>query len=125
MDCAGDTMDRPDLHALVVRALTVGLTNCVVWKDDKTMQRVRDNPSLHGLSPSYIRKGLIEHVKAGGAVKQIIETRDEYKDDYDFYYRAVIPLSGFPHGVFVEMILVDDDPEVPVVALVSAHPQYP
>lgn len=116
-------MDRADLHALVLKALTSDLTNCVFWKDDRTMQRVRDDPSLLGLSPACIRKELIDYVKAGGGVRQVVETREEYLHDHSFYYKAIIPLDGFPQGVFVELVLTDDDPDVPMVALVSAHPQ--
>ena len=54
------------------------------------------------------------------------EQRREQRRHYshrDYWYAAVIPESGFKHGLFVEMELIDDDPELPVVALLNAHPE--
>lgn len=53
---------------------------------------------------------------------QVRETREEFRN-YRYYYKAILPLDGFNRGVFVEMVLVDDDPDFPTVALVNAHPQ--
>ena len=57
-----------------------------------------------------------------GAVIQVEESRPEY-DDRSFYYKAIIPVEGLPHGLFVEIILDDDDPELPSVRIVNAHKQ--
>ncbi len=50
------------------------------------------------------------------------ETRTEYRQ-HDFYYKVIIPVEEFPRGLFVELILVDADPEVPTVQIVNAHEQ--
>jgi len=38
------------------------------------------------------------------------------------YYKVIIPVDDFRHGVFVEIRLTgDDDPEYPEVTLFNAH----
>jgi hypothetical protein len=43
----------------------------------------------------------------------------------DFWFRIVLPVPGFAHGLFVELVLEDDDPDpdVPGVVIVNAHEQ--
>jgi hypothetical protein len=38
-----------------------------------------------------------------------------------FGYRARLPIDGLEGDLFVEVILVDDDPAEPFVEIVSAH----
>jgi hypothetical protein len=108
---------------LVRKALTSGLSNCVEWIDDKAANRVRNNSANRGLTPEGIKKLTVAYVLAGGLIEQRAEEREEWKPRRDFWYRLVIPVEDFPHGLFVEMELLDDDPDVPVVALLNAHPQ--
>ncbi len=115
-------MDDPAEHALVLRSLASGLSNCVSWKNDRTSLRVRNDPDLKGLTPEGIKRELLAFVAGGGEVMQVAESRGEFRD-YRYYYKAILPLGGFDRGVFVEMVLVDDDPDFPLVALVNAHPQ--
>ena len=109
--------------ALLLKALQSGLSNCVEW-DEKAARRVRGDPDLYGLTPTAIKKELLDFV-GGGEVRQVKETRERWKDLYDFYYKAIIPLDGFPHGLFVEIRLSDDDEDYPEVLLVNAHVQTP
>ncbi len=51
------------------------------------------------------------------------DTNPGWSDKYDDYDKAIIPVEDFPHGLFVEMRLTGDDPDVPVVTLVNAHTQ--
>jgi hypothetical protein len=69
-----------------------------------------------------VRDELVEYVAAGGAVIQVVEKRPEYSDRR-FYYKVIVPMVGLPRGLFVEIVLDDDDPDVPSVLLVSAHEQ--
>jgi hypothetical protein len=117
-------MDDPSEHALVVEALTCRLSNAVEWKDDRTMNRVRNELSTYGLTPRGIKELTREHVRAGGpsTVAQVREKRLEYSD-FPYYYRVVVPIDCFRHGLFVEMVLIDPDRESPEVALVNAHEQ--
>ena len=114
-------MSNPAELALVVQAIQSGVTGCYEW-DDREVERVRNDPRLQGLTPEYIRRRLHEFVTAGGAIEQRREQRRHYSHR-DYWYAAVIPESGFKHGLFVEMELIDDDPELPVVALLNAHPE--
>jgi len=71
-----------------------------------------------------IKRIVFDFVLAGGTIGQVREGRERYRQDFPYYYKAIIPLEGFPRGLFVEMRLVDgDDPEYPIVHLVNAHPQ--
>jgi hypothetical protein len=118
-------MDDRQEHSLVVKALQDGLSNCVFW-DGKSNIRVRNGGGLHGITPSEIRQRLIEFVRrrGGGVVEQITECREYWRDRYRFYYKVIVPMSGFTHGIFVEMRLTgQDDPEFPEVTIVNAHPQ--
>ncbi len=118
-------MDDPEEHALVVKALADGLSNCVRW-DAKSSKIVLGNPSLLGLTPAFIKAEVIKLVKVRGAsaVDQRLETRVEYLQQYRFYYRTILPIDDFRHGVFVEMRLSDDEnPDFPEVTIVGAHPQ--
>ncbi len=108
--------------ALVNQALTSGLSNCVEWLNDRTAIRIRNDKELQGLTPEGIKAELLAFIAGGGSIQQVAETRPEYSH-YDYYYKAIVPVSGFPRGLFVEMILSDDDPDVPRVSLVNAHPQ--
>jgi hypothetical protein len=109
---------------LVKQAILLGqtVTGCCEWHE-RAFQRVAKDSELLGLTAAAIRQLLIEFVVAGGVPQQVKEQRPEY-NDYEFYYKAVLPLPGLPHGLFVEMRLVDADVDCPVVLLVNAHPQH-
>jgi hypothetical protein len=110
--------------ALVEKAIRSGLSNCFDWVNDKVLARVRSEPSLQGLTPEYVKRRLHDFIaKEGGRIEQRKEEREHWRDCRRFWYRAVIPEDGFPHGIFVEIVLVDDDQDCPVVALVNAHSQ--
>jgi hypothetical protein len=116
-------MIDPDEHALVMKALRSGLSNCVEWISERTILRIRNDPDCHGLTPEGIRQELLDFIRAGGEVIQKEETRPEYAH-YRFFYKAVLPIEGFPRGFFVELVLHDDDPDYPEVRVVNAHPQH-
>jgi hypothetical protein len=114
-----------DAHelALVEKAIRSGLSNCFDWANDKVLARVRSEPSLRGLTPEYVKRRLHDFVaKEGGQIDQRREDRESWRDLRRFWYRAIIPEEGFPRGIFVEIILIDDD-DCPVVALINAHSQ--
>lgn len=113
-----------EAHALVVQALTCSLSNCVEWINEQESLRVRADPLNQGLTPKEIKRRLRDHVRVSGSscVEQLREVRENWKERRDYWYRVVVPIDGFPHGLFVEMELFDDDPDVPVVYLLNAHP---
>ncbi len=116
-------MNDQEEHRLVVKALNDGLTNCVCWKNAKLEKRLMGE--LRGITPKGIRDELIRGIRDGSvSVRQKREDRECHSDNYEFVYFAVLPIDLFhPHGLLVEMVLHDDDPEVPIVVLVNAHPQ--
>lgn len=118
-------MHDPAEHALVVKALVDGLSNCVLW-DAQSARIVRGDDELKGLTIAGIKRELILFVRAEGGtvVKQIIEKRPEWSVHFRYYYKVILPMNGFKHGLFVEMRLTNgDDPDLPEVTLVGAHPQ--
>ena len=116
-------MKDPAQLELVIKALTCGVTGCVDWHP-KQMERVRGDRFLKGLSPEEIQAMLIEYItNGGGKVQQVTEKGRGY-DHRDYYYKVVVPCPDlFKKGLFVELELLDKDPDVPVVFLVNAHEQ--
>jgi hypothetical protein len=114
-------MDQHEL-SLVIKALKSGLSNCVEWHEGAAT-RVRNDSGMQGWTPEAVRREVLAFVATDGEVIQVDETRENWLDRYAHWYKAVIPLAGFRRGVFVEMRLVDEDEDVPIVHLVNAHPQ--
>jgi hypothetical protein len=121
-------MPDPREHGLVMKAFALAcgarnyVTGYVEWKA-KSAELVRAHAvDLNYLTPEAIREMSIEFVKAGNPVEQREEDRPEWSD-FAFSYRIVLPVSGFPRGIFVEFALIDDDPDDPAILIVSAHKQ--
>ncbi len=109
-----------ELALLAIRSCHV--TGCCEW-DEKAARRLRGQPPLPGLTPEGIRDLLYDFVaNQGGEVIQMQETRPEY-NDRPFFYKVIVPVQGLRHGLFVEIVLDDDDPDVPAVRIVNAHEQ--
>lgn len=111
----------PTELALVIKAITCGTTGCCEW-DNRAAARIRHRPPIPGITPERIKDLLVQHAVAGNQIAQSVETRPEY-NDRPFYYKAVIAVVGLPKGLFVEIILDDDDPDLPSVRIVNAHEQ--
>ena len=118
-------MHDPWEHALVCKALRDGLGGCVEWAESGA-NRVREDPDLRGLTPEFPKREVIAYIRSqeDSKVVQVKEEREPYRDRYRFYYKVILPMADFRHGIFIEMILTsDDDPDYPEVTLVNAHPQ--
>jgi hypothetical protein len=115
-------MGDPAELDLVRRTVTCRVTGCCEW-DDRAARRVRADADLQGFTPEGIKDLLYDFVAhQGGEIHQVEETRPEYSDR-PFYYKAIVPVAEFRHGLFVEIVLDDDDPDLPAVRLVNAHEQ--
>jgi hypothetical protein len=114
-----------EAHKLVVQALTCTLSNCVEWVNERTANRIRADQANQGLQPWEIIRHLRAFVRNSdpSCVEQMREEREEWKDQRDYWYKVIVPVDGFRHGLFVELELIDDDPDVPIVVLLNAHPQ--
>ena len=76
---------------------------------------------FHRLQPSRLVRSSAD---PGSIVKQVPEKREGWRDKYRYYYKVVLPVTGFKHGLFVEMRLTgDDEPDFPEVTFVRAHAQ--
>lgn len=85
--------------------------------------RIRSTAELKGLLPAGIKTLLCDYVaRMPGSVSQVVEKRAEYSDRRH-YFKVVIPVPEFSGGLFVELILTDDDPTDPTVLIVNAHEQ--
>jgi hypothetical protein len=108
---------------LVHKALCSGLSNAIHWKNESLRQRVRSDANLQGLGLNAIVGLLVEWVRdQGGGICQRRETRERWRDEQDYVYEVLIPVSGFPRELFVELVLHDPiDEEDPEVVIVSCH----
>jgi hypothetical protein len=91
------------------------VTGYVVWKDI-ALEWLRSH--LEGTEPRQIALLMHQHVTAGGVIDQIAEHRPEWSD-YDFHYDFRLPIAG--RLIYIETVLVDDDPSDPILRIVSIH----
>ena len=113
----------PAEHALVVKAIELArrFKGCCEW-NASSARRVRKKPPCEGLTPEGIKELVIQHVEQKHELLQVREKRQEYVDRR-FYYKVVLALPELVRGLFVELVLVDDDPDCPAVWIVNAHEQ--
>jgi hypothetical protein len=74
--------------------------------------------NLKGHDLRSIAKLMHDHLQAGGRPDQVRERRPEY-NDRDYHYDFRLPVAG--RLVYIETILVDDDPTDPTIHIVSMH----
>lgn len=93
------------------------------WINDKELLRASGDSRNRGFTGPEIRELTRAWVLGGGAIYCEPETRESYRDKRSFWYYLVIEgIDEFPKGEFVEMELIDEDREDPVVRIVNAHP---
>ncbi len=87
-----------------------------VTVEDQGLEWARDN--LDNFALKVLAKIMRDHVQAGGSIDQIREKRPEYNDrDYHYDFR----LFWADRKIYIETILVDDDPTDPTIHIVSIH----
>src|SRR5262245_37450797 len=74
--------------------------------------------NLKGFTLKALAKVLHDHVQAGGEIDQIREARPEY-NDRDYHYDLRVFWAG--RRIYIETILVDDDPTDLTLHIVSIH----
>jgi hypothetical protein len=117
-------MEQVTLLELVRKAITSRVRGCCDWTETAA-QRVRER-SCNGLSPEYITELLQDYVcDHPEAVTARRESREEYRGVCEFWFRVILPVDEFTHGLFIEIVLEDDDRVVPSVVIVNAHEQRP
>jgi putative zinc finger/helix-turn-helix YgiT family protein len=107
----------PGELGLVLKAFGSRLSNCVMWRDARTMRRVEAEVlGETGLRATAVLQLTLNHVRGGGSVYQIEEKRAEYRVQHRYWYKILLEIDGEVKPLFVEAILHDDDPEYPVVS---------
>ncbi|MBI1914203.1 MAG: hypothetical protein HYS12_05625 [Planctomycetes bacterium] len=74
--------------------------------------------NLSNFSLKALAKLMHDHVQNGGVINQQPETRPEW-NDRDFHYDFHLSWAG--HVLYVERVLVDDNPRNPYIDIVSIH----
>ena len=85
-------------------------------------QREQRGPKKSRLYTDAILQLTFDFVALGGTIQQMKEQRPECSE-FEYYYKLIVPVPDFAHGLFVEMRLVDADLDCPTVHLVNAHRQ--
>ncbi len=108
---------------LVKQAIKARVTGCCEWDEEEGRRVLRDFPELsyYGLTLKGIKNLLIEHAEKTDDIEQRKEERHRWRDEYDFWYRAVIDVEDVPKPLFVEVRFIQEGPTLPVVQIVSAH----
>ena len=108
---------------LVRDAIKARVTGCCEWDEEQGRRVIRDYPELghYGLTLKGIKLILTDFVCSSGNLEQRVEERPPWKDEYDFWYRAVIDLEDVPKPLFIEVRFIQEGPTLPVVRIVSAH----
>lgn len=68
----------------------------------------------------HVAKLMYQHVSANGDIHYARETRPEY-NHREYHYDFSLTVAGRTKLLYLETILVDDDPDDPTIHIVSAH----
>jgi hypothetical protein len=116
---------EPNLRELelVKEAITAKVSGCCEWDEEEGRRVLREYPELghYGLTLKGIKYLLMDHVVSTGQIEQRVEERHRWKDEFDYWYRAVIPIEDVPRPLFVEVRFIQAGPTLPVVRIVNAH----
>jgi len=114
-------VDEAALIQLVKKAIGFhGTTGCYEYVSDALQNRIRANLGHVG-TPKAIKKLSVEYVAKGGRIDYRAETRQEYQGRRECWFRANVPVDGFPDPLFFELDLIDDDSDCPAVRILNVH----
>jgi hypothetical protein len=74
--------------------------------------------NLDGLTIRVIGEEMFRHASAGGEIDQVRESRSEWSDS-PFHFDFRIQVEG--RLLYIETILIDDDPDDPTIHVMSIH----
>jgi hypothetical protein len=106
---------------LVHKAICAGIWGHIEWKPEG-LKLMLANPKMKGYTGAMVRHLLREYVVSGNSLGVREQDKELWKEDEPYWYKAKIPADDFPDGLFVEVILWNDDEDCPSVRIVSAHP---
>ena len=87
----------------------------VTWK---SVAREWVESNLEGFTTRSIGEEMFRFLEAGGKIDQVKETRREWTEQ-PFHYDFRLSIEG--RLVYIETILVEDDPDDPTIHVVSIH----
>lgn len=87
----------------------------ITWK---TVARAWIEQNLEGFTTCAVGEEMFRHFEAGGVIDQVRETRAEWSEQR-FHYDFRIDLGD--RRVYIETVLVEDDPGDPTIHVVSIH----
>jgi hypothetical protein len=106
-------LDDPDILKCLKAILSNWHVTDYVTAKEEALEWAGKN--LPRFSLKALAKLMNEYVNAGGAIDQVRETRPEW-DDWPFHYDFRVSWSG--RLLYIETILVDDDPTDPYLRIV-------
>jgi len=92
--------------------------NCAGYITWKRIAQAWVERNLEGYTTRAVGEEMFRHVESGGGIDQVRETRPEWSERR-FHYDFRLPLGG--RLIYVETVLMDDDPEDPTIHVVSIH----
>jgi len=111
---------------LVHKAICAGIWGNIEWSDF-ALRELANDPEMEGFTPAGIRQLLRQFVLDGNALdvrSEGFELWRQQRPDHPYWYRAVIPVPQFARGLFLYVILLDEDEEdEPFVQIVHTHRQ--
>jgi hypothetical protein len=113
----------PQILACIASVLANWKTTDYVTAKDIALEWLSTNlpvSKLGHVALKQVAKMMCDHVLAGGTINQVRERRPEWSDR-DYHYDFCLTVPGRAKDVYVETILVDDDPSDPTLHIVSAH----
>jgi len=114
-------VDEAQLIALVEKAISLHkTTGCLEYVNTTLEVRLRKELSHVG-TVAALMSLLVNHVSSSGSVEFRPETRAEYQDRRECWFRVLEPCSASPAPLFFELELSDDDPDYPSVLILNVH----
>lgn len=90
-------------------------TGYITWKP---VARAWVEQNLEGLTTRFLGEEMYRFFSSGGEIDQVRETRPEWRE-HRFHYDFRMTIGS--RLLYIETILVDDDPDDPTVHVVSIH----
>jgi hypothetical protein len=106
----------PEILAKLWRILSEW--NCTGYITWKRVAREWVEKNLEGVSTRAIGEEMFRYVNAGGQIDQVRESRHEWSG-FGFHYDFRVSIEG--RLLYIETILVEDDPDDPTLHVVSIH----
>ena len=90
-------------------------TGYITWK---SIARQWVEQNLEGLTTRSVAEEMFRHFEAGGEIDEVRETRPQWSE-HRFHYDFRMEIGG--RLLYIETILVEDDPDDSTIHVVSIH----